>query len=154
MNVDDLNEKFGIEAEVGFYEEDDFVYAMVSNKHADATICLHGAHILNYSPARNMEVLWMSPKSSFENGKAIRGGIPVCFPWFGMHESDEKLPQHGFVRIMNWEVTKTETLHGGESLVVFQLCSSDETKKYWEHDFYAEMIFTIGAKLNVKFLFW
>ncbi len=83
MNIDELDDKFGIEAEIGFYEEDELVYAMVSNKYADATICLYGAHIVSYSPAKNMEVLWMSPSSSFEEGKAIRGGIPVCFPWFG-----------------------------------------------------------------------
>lgn len=151
MNVDDLNDKFGIEAEVGFYEEEGLVLAMVSNKHADATISLYGAHILNYSPARNVELLWMSPESNLEQGKAIRGGIPICFPWFGLHESDNSLPQHGFARILNWEVTNTETLADGSNQIVFQLCSSEETKKYWASDFCAEMIFTIGQKLNVSF---
>ena len=149
MNIDDLDDNFGIEAEVGFYEEDDFIYAMVSNKHADATICLYGAHITSYKPARNVEVLWMSPDSMFQFGKAIRGGIPVCFPWFGPHETNESLPQHGFARIMNWEVTKTETLAGGANQITLQLCASDETRKYWDFDFCAEMIFTVGAKLSV-----
>lgn len=149
MNFDDLDDNFGIEGEIGFYEEDDLVYAMVSNKYSDATICLYGAHIVSYSPTKNMEVLWMSPYSSFEQGKAIRGGIPVCFPWFGPHESDENLPQHGFARIMDWEVTKTETLESGESMICLQLCSSDKTKEFWPHDFCAEMIFKVGAKLSV-----
>lgn len=149
MNIDQLDENFGIEAEIGFYEEGEFIYAMVSNKFADATICLYGAHIINYNPARNVEVLWMSPDSPFENGKAIRGGIPVCFPWFGPHESNKELPQHGFARIMNWEVSKTEKLSSGENRITLQLCSSDETKKYWDYDFCAEMIFTVGAKLTV-----
>lgn len=149
MDFDDLDDKFGIEAEIGFYEEDDLVYAMVSNKYGDATICLYGAHIVSFTPAKNIEILWMSPYSSFEQGKAIRGGIPVCFPWFGPHESDENLPQHGFARIMNWKVIKTETLASGENLICLQLCSSEETKKYWPHDFCAEMIFTIGTKLSV-----
>lgn len=150
MNIDDLNEKFGIEAEIGFYEEGELDYVMVSNKHADATICLYGAHLVNYNPARNMEILWMSPESEFENGKAIRGGVPVCFPWFGLHNTDENLPQHGFARILNWEVISTETLANGGNQIVLQLCSSDETKKYWPHDFCAEMIFTIGAKLELS----
>lgn len=151
MNIDELDDKFGIEAEIGFYEEDELVYAMVSNKYADATICLYGAHIVSYSPAKNMEVLWMSPYSSFEEGKAIRGGIPVCFPWFGLHESDEDMPQHGFARIMNWEVTKTETLASGENQICLQLCSSDKTKEFWPHDFCAEMTFTVGTNLCVTF---
>uniref|UniRef100_UPI003216B6B5 D-hexose-6-phosphate mutarotase n=1 Tax=uncultured Draconibacterium sp. TaxID=1573823 RepID=UPI003216B6B5 len=149
MDIEELNDRFGIEGEIGFYEEDDMGYAMVSNKFADATISLYGAQILNFNPSRNMEILWMSPESSFEKGKAIRGGIPVCFPWFGMHETDEKMPQHGFARIMDWQVTKTETLPGGESLISMQLCSSDKTKKYWLHDFCAEMTFTVGNQLEV-----
>lgn len=149
MNIDELDDKFGIEGEIGFYEEDELVYVMVSNKYADSTICLYGAHIISYSPARNMEILWMSPYSSFEQGKAIRGGIPVCFPWFGPHQTDENLPQHGFARIMNWEVIKTETLDSGENLIGLQLNSSDKTKEFWPHDFCAEMIFTVGTKLNV-----
>lgn len=149
MNIDELDDKFGIEGEIGFYEEDDLVYAMVSNKYADATICLYGAHIVSYSPARKGEVLWMSPYSSFEEGKAIRGGIPVCFPWFGLHKSDDNLPQHGFARIMNWEVTETKTLASGENLISMQLCSSDKTKEFWPFDFCAEMIFTIGTSLSV-----
>lgn len=149
MNFDELDDQFGIEGEIGFYEEDDLVYAMVSNKYADATICLYGAQIVSYSPTRNVEVLWMSPYSSFEQGKAIRGGIPVCFPWFGPHESDDSLPQHGFARIMNWEVSETRVLDGGESQLCLKLCSSEKTKEWWPHEFCAEMIFTVGAKLTV-----
>lgn len=150
MNIDDLNEQFGIEAEIGFYEEGGLVYAMVSNKHADATISLHGAHILNYNPARNVEILWMSPESAMEQGKAIRGGVPVCFPWFGPHDTNNDMPMHGFARLLNWEVTATKTLASGANQIVMQLNSSDETKKYWAHDFSAEMTFTIGAKLEIS----
>ncbi|WP_346858289.1 D-hexose-6-phosphate mutarotase [uncultured Draconibacterium sp.] len=149
MNLDELNEEFGLEGEIGFYEEEDIVFAMVSNKYADATISLYGAQILNYNPVRSMEILWMSPESIFEKGKAIRGGIPVCFPWFGPHVSDETMPQHGFARILDWEVSKTEMLPNGESKIVLQLCSSEETKKYWPYDFCADMIFTVGNKLSV-----
>ena len=150
MNVDDLNEEFGIEAELGLYEEDGMAFIMVSNKHAEATISIYGAQILNYNPSRNVEILWMSPESRFEEGKAIRGGIPVCFPWFGPHQSNESLPQHGFARIMNWKLVNTESLQGGENRIVLQLCSSDKTKRYWNHDFCAEMIFTVGSKLDVS----
>lgn len=149
MDIDELNEEFGIEGEIGFYEEDNLIFAMISNKYADATISLYGAHLINFNPVRSMEILWMSEESSFEEGKAIRGGIPVCFPWFGPHNTNENLPQHGFARILNWEVSKSEMLPNGESLIAMQLCSSDKTKTYWPHDFCAEMIFTIGNKLSV-----
>lgn len=149
MNVEELDDNFGIEGTIGFFEEDGLVMATISNKYADATVSLYGAQILNYNPSKNVEILWMSPYSSFEKGKAIRGGIPVCFPWFGQHLTNKELPQHGFARLMDWEVVKTQNLDNGESRIVLKLCSSDKTKEFWPYDFCAEMIFTIGVKLTV-----
>ena len=82
-------------------------------------------------------------------GKAIRGGIPVCFPWFGPHKTDSEKPQHGFARLMYWEVLKTTTLPSGETMVGLQLCSSEETKTYWPHDFCADLTVVVGSTLTV-----
>jgi len=148
IDLDELDEKFSIEGEVGFAElEEDLVFVTVSNKYADADICLYGAHVTSFRPQNSMDLLWMSPDSSFEVGKPIRGGIPVCFPWFGPHKTDSEKPQHGFGRLMYWDVAGTSTLPGGETQVRLQLCSSEETKVYWPHDFCAEMIFTVGQTL-------
>ena len=150
MDIDELNEKFGVEGEVGFMELDgDLPFITITNKYAEADICLYGAQITSFRPMRTTDVLWMSPYSVFEKGKAIRGGIPVCFPWFGPHGSDSALPQHGFARTSMWKVTKVDTLEKGETYVSMQLKSSEETKAYWPHDFVAEMIFVIGDSLSV-----
>lgn len=149
IDIDELDDKFSIEGEVGFAElENDLVFITVSNKYADADICLYGAHITSFRPHNSMDLLWMSPDSSFELGKPIRGGIPVCFPWFGPHKTDPEKPQHGFGRLMYWEVVSTSTNASGESVVRLQLCSSDETKAYWPHDFCAEMTFVVGKTLT------
>lgn len=151
MTTDELNEKFAIEGEIGFAElEGDLTFAMIANKYADANICLYGGQITAYRPQGTNNVLWMSPDSLFQEGKAIRGGIPVCFPWFGPHEEDSNLPQHGFARLMNWNVKEAKSLANGESLLCLELCSSQKTKAYWSYDFCAEMIFTIGQKLEVS----
>ena len=151
IDIDELDEKFSIEGEVGFGElENELVFVTVSNKYADCDICLYGAHVTSFKPRNSMEILWMSPESNFEVGKAIRGGIPVCFPWFGPHKTDPEMPQHGFARLMYWEVIKTETLHSGETLVRLQLCSSEETKVWWPHDFCAQMTVTVGLILTVS----
>ena len=101
INIDELEDKFSIEGEVGFSQlEGDLVYLSVWNKYADVDICLYGAHITNFKPYNTSEILWLSPTSYFEEGKPIRGGIPVCFPWFGPHKTDAEKPQHGFVRLM------------------------------------------------------
>ncbi len=150
MDIEELDDKFSIEAEVGFAElEGDLPFIMVSNKYAEADISLYGAHILSFRPQKSIDLLWVSPLSVFEKGKAIRGGIPVCFPWFGPHTSDSTLPQHGFARLSMWEVAETKTLEKGESYVVLKLTSSEATKSFWPFDFLAEMIFVIGPELRV-----
>ena len=148
IDIDELDEKFSIEGEVGFAElENDLVFVTVSNKYADADICLYGAHITSFRPRNTMEMLWMSPESLFEEGKPIRGGIPVCFPWFGPHKTDPEKPGHGFARLMYWEVVETSTKPTGETVTRLQLCSSEATRAYWPHDFCAEMIITVGLTL-------
>ncbi len=149
LNAEELDDKFSIEGELGFDErEEGMVFITVSNKHAEADISLYGAHMLNFRTHKTMDVLWLSPDSYFKPGKAIRGGIPVCFPWFGPHKTDSSKPQHGFARLMNWNVVETATLPNGETLVKLQLCSSESTKKYWDFDFCAEMNFIIGKTLT------
>ncbi|MFA5327323.1 MAG: D-hexose-6-phosphate mutarotase [Prolixibacteraceae bacterium] len=150
INIDELDDKFSIEGEVGFAElEEDLVFVTVSNKFADADICLYGAHVTSFRPQNAMDILWMSPDSYFEVGKPIRGGIPVCFPWFGPHKTDPEKPQHGFGRLMYWDIVSTSSKPSGETEVVLQLCSSDETKAYWDYDFCAGMTIVVGRKLEV-----
>ena len=149
INLDELDEKFSIEGEVGFAElENDLVFMTVSNKYADADICLYGAHVTSFRPHNTMDILWLSPDSEFREGSPIRGGIPVCFPWFGPHKTQPEKPQHGFGRLMYWDVTETTSLPNGETFVRMQLCSSAATKLLWDHDFCAEMSFTIGKTLT------
>lgn len=150
IDIDELDDKFSIEGEVGFAElENELIFITVSNKYADADICLYGAHVTSFRPQNSMEILWMSPDSNFEVGKPIRGGIPVCFPWFGPHKTDPEKPQHGFARLMYWDVIETATLLSGETLIRLQLCSSEKTKTYWDYDFCAEMTIVVGLTLKV-----
>ena len=149
LDIDELEDKFSIEGEVGFAElEENMAFITVSNKYADADICLYGAHITNFKPHKTMPVLWMSPDSKYQEGSPIRGGIPVCFPWFGPHKTDSLMPQHGFGRLMYWNVLETSSMPTGETMVKLQLCSSAVTKTYWNHDFCAEMTVIVGKTLT------
>lgn len=151
INIEELEDNFSIEGEVGFAElEENMVFVTISNKFADADICLYGAQVTNFRPQKTMEILWMSPESKFEEGIPIRGGIPVCFPWFGPHKTDKNKPQHGFARLMYWNVIETATLPSAETKVVLQLCSDNETKKYWDFDFCAELSIIVGKMLTVN----
>lgn len=151
LDIDKLNDKFCIEGEVCFTKpENNLIFLTITNKYADANICLYGAHITSFRPHNSKEILWMSPESSFEVGKPIRGGIPVCFPWFGPHKTDPEKPQHGFGRLMYWDVAEIAIRPGGETMISLQLCSSEKTKSYWPYDFCAELTVVVGQSLEVN----
>jgi glucose-6-phosphate 1-epimerase len=68
-----------------------------------ARVALHGAHVMSWRPVDEEEVLYLSPDAVFKEGKAVRGGIPVCWPWFNAHPADPSQPSHGLVRGRFWE---------------------------------------------------
>ena len=149
IDIEELEEKYSIEGEVGFAElVDGFPFITVINKFAEADISLYGAQVTNFRTYNTMDMLWLSPTSHFEIGRAIRGGIPICFPWFGPHKSDAEKPQHGFARLMFWNVVETQSQSNGETLVRLQLCSSEKTHEYWAHDFCAELTIIVGKSLS------
>ena len=67
-------------------------HAMLTLQGAQLVSCFHGGK----------ERFWLSPRSFFETGKSIRGGVPVCWPWFGAHPEDDARPAHGFARTAVW----------------------------------------------------
>ncbi|NLU38512.1 MAG: D-hexose-6-phosphate mutarotase [Bacteroidales bacterium] len=151
MTIDELDEKFGIEGELGFIEsEGDLLAISIFNKYADAEISLYGGQVMRYTPQGSFDVLWVSESSFFEEGKAIRGGIPVCFPWFGPHPTDPGKPMHGFARLKYWQVVETASLETGDTKVILQLTSDEETKALWQHDFRALLTVIIGRSLDVS----
>ena len=96
---------------------------------AEGEMYLHGAHVTSWKPAGNDEVLFLSTKSRWQEGQAIRGGIPICFPWFRAKADDPKAPAHGFVRTKTWHL---ESIVGDESGVCVTMSTeSDEQTRRW-----------------------
>lgn len=100
-----------------------------------AEIYLLGATLTSFVPAGGTELLFVSPKSKYEPGKAIRGGVPIIFPWFGSVAAKPQLPQHGVARNAQWQVTATDAGANGGVMATLTLASTDTTKKLWPHDF-------------------
>jgi len=123
--------------------------AQVANRHAAATIALHGAHVTGFRPRDHRPVLWVSGKSAFRPGKAIRGGIPVCWPWFADHPTDRTKPAHGFVRAAAWEVVATEVVEEGATRIRLGLVDDEATRALWPHRFELELAVTVGSSLDV-----
>jgi glucose-6-phosphate 1-epimerase len=114
----------------------------------DAQIALHGAHVLGWTPAGHEPVLYLSPSAVFEEGKAIRGGIPVCWPWFSTHPEDPAKPFHGFARVLPWELVECED-EGGCVAIRLALRPTPATRALWPHEFEAFVEIRAGAELNV-----
>jgi glucose-6-phosphate 1-epimerase len=149
--IDRLNEQFGCGQELIFREgPGGLTVAEIANVHATATIALHGGHVLAYQPTGRKPVLWLSRCSSFEPGKAIRGGIPVCWPWFGAHPQDSAKPSHGFARLRAWEVTRACSADDGATEIDLQLADSDVTRALWSYAFGLKLRVRIGPELRVE----
>ena len=122
----------------------------ITNKYATANIALYGGQVLNFIPQGQKDILWMSEKSLFQNGKAIRGGIPVCFPWFGPHPADKNKPQHGFARLQQWQVQEIKVLADEVTSITLNLKETDFSRQLWPFLFDATIEFIIGKLLEIK----
>lgn len=94
-------------------------------------------------------LLWMSPTSFFEEGKPIRGGIPVCFPWFGPHETRADFPLHDVVRTRHWDIESTAELSDGRTRVALSIGDDEITRESWPHVFRLELAVTVGRRLDI-----
>jgi glucose-6-phosphate 1-epimerase len=112
-------------------------------------IYLHGAHITSWKPYGAEEVLFLSSQSLWEDGRAIRGGIPICFPWFGGKADDSKAPAHGFVRTKSWHLESISEV--GNVVTVSMFTENDETtQRWWPAEFRLVYRATFGRELSVE----
>ena len=149
-NVNELNSKFGVPGVVTIDEgKGGLTRVRVTAPAAEAEIYLHGAHVTHYKPQGQKPVLFMSAESLFDPAKAIRGGVPVIFPWFGPNANDPKAPQHGFARTTVWPIRSVSTSDHGV-VITLGLASSDATRKVWPHEFEATFTVSVGKALEMS----
>ena len=122
----------------------------LANALGEAVVCLHGAHVVHFQPAGQRPVLWMSASSWFADGKPIRGGVPVCAPWFGPHATDAKLPAHGLVRTRAWTQTAVGECPDGRTWLTLTLAADSEMLALWPHAFSAALTITVGTSLTIE----
>lgn len=151
MDYDQLCE-YEIENELQFVDiEHGFTYIEINNARAHATISTYSGQVLSYRPkSQKDDLLFVSDRAYYEDGKAIKGGIPVCWPWFGADPDNQGRPAHGFVRNRQWEVTGTASLDDGTTRVQLGLADSEETRKIWPHSFQLGIDITVGDSLRVE----
>jgi len=149
--IESLNAQFALTDELRFQPgENGLPKAQINNGLASAEVYLQGAHITAFQPRGSEPVLWMSSLAQFQRNKAIRGGVPVIWPWFGPHAIDKHKPQHGFARTMEWQVSTTKTLPDGSTLLQLQLNDTSATRALWPHAFELNLTITVGTELTIE----
>jgi glucose-6-phosphate 1-epimerase len=117
---------------------------------SEALVYLHGAHLASFRTSEHGELLWTSQCAVYAPGKAIRGGVPLCFPWFGAHPTQQYLPAHGFARTREFRFEGSE-VRGDNVVAELSLSSSAETLPLFPHAFTARLRLTVGRELSVAF---
>jgi glucose-6-phosphate 1-epimerase len=124
----------------------------IEHPQARCEIALMGAQLLSYQPSGRADYLWLSEQAKFDGVTAIRGGVPICWPWFGKADkAGSQAPNHGFVRLMKWDVTK---LISDESSAVVELKLNDSsaTWEWFRYRFQLQLRVTIGESLKMELL--
>ncbi|HYL85471.1 MAG TPA: D-hexose-6-phosphate mutarotase [Candidatus Angelobacter sp.] len=116
---------------------------------ASGEMYLHGGHVTSWAPAGKEEVLFLSSQSRWGNGRAIRGGVPICFPWFGAKADDPKAPAHGLVRTRAWQLESIAQVKEGIAVSTF-IESDADTKRWWPADFRLACRVTFGSLLRIE----
>lgn len=120
----------------------------IRNEACTALVSYQGAQVLSFVPTSGEDLLWLSEKAVYQTGKAIRGGIPLCFPWFGPHPEDASKPAHGFARNREWQLVDVQA--GADShRLRFRLEDDEQTRGLWPYRFVAELEITLGHTLEL-----
>lgn len=126
-------------------QKDELPLLVINHPRLRAVIALQGAQLISWQPAGQKPVIWLSDNSFFQNGTAIRGGVPVCWPWFG----GQGKPSHGFARTLPWTLMAHDESPQGVMLT-FELKSSPQTLRLWPHEFSLIARFRLGEHCEIE----
>jgi glucose-6-phosphate 1-epimerase len=153
MDIAQLKEHFAIPRVLEFDTHNGLVRVNVTAPAASATVYLQGAHLTHWQPAGEQPVLFLSRRSEFAPGKAIRGGVPIAFPWFATDSNPARYqgkpgPSHGFARIEEWTLAFAAQA-GDEVHLTFTLGPTELSRKMGFDHFRLAYQLTIGRELTM-----
>ncbi|HIE90471.1 MAG: D-hexose-6-phosphate mutarotase [Methylophilaceae bacterium] len=126
-------------------------YLEVDNPITTAKVALQGAHIMAWQPkSLSNPVLWTSSNARFAKGRSIRGGVPICWPWFGNHPTNNTFCPHGFARVIPWRVMDINATPEGATRIVLSMQITDEAKRQLSYPYELSLTITIGRRLRVE----
>ena len=152
MTIDQLNTDFGIANQLTFIEgEGGLPMIAIDNGNASALISVYAGQLLSYRPAAaEHDLMFLSKQAWFQDGKAIKGGIPICWPWFGHDPQHQGRPAHGFARTSQWYVISTSELADGATEVRLGIADDARTRAIWPQTFNLFLVITVGSRLTLQ----
>jgi glucose-6-phosphate 1-epimerase len=150
MDINQLNEHFGLPGVLAFQTTaSGLIRADITTPHATATVYLQGAHVAAWQPAGHKPVIFTSRKTELKPGKAIRGGVPIAFPWFANRHDGKTGPSHGFARIQDWTLAFA-ALAGEDLHLTFTLGPNELSRSLGFDQFRLAYQLTIGRTLTMQ----
>jgi glucose-6-phosphate 1-epimerase len=150
MRAAELTAEFGVAGILAFGETSGLVKAAISLDGIAGEVYLQGAQVTGWQPAGGRPVLFLSPNSVFLSGRAIRGGIPIIFPWFGPNRHAPAAPQHGFARTATWHLESVETVRRERLTLNFSLGDGDVASPFWPQAFRAACTIVFAQTLSLR----
>jgi glucose-6-phosphate 1-epimerase len=137
---------------VSFSMQENIMMIDVENEFASAQITTHGGCVLSFTPKGGKDLLWVSPTAIYNGQKPVRGGVPICWPWFGANTQEASAPAHGFVRNAVWHLEHIANLDSGVTEIVLTFDSNAETLTIWPHSFHLALKIIVGEKLAMSLI--
>ncbi len=147
----DLNRRFGAPGRIAFREgPGGHPIALLVAPQGTCEVSLLGGQVLSYRVLGFPDTLWMSPLAVFTEGRAIRGGVPICWPWFGKAPAGfpEGTPSHGFARKAVWRVVGSE-YSARDTELTLDLTDADATDPVWPYRYRLTLTITLGDCLTL-----
>ncbi|MBY0475517.1 MAG: D-hexose-6-phosphate mutarotase [Nitrosomonas sp.] len=154
MTIEQLNAKYKLTGKLEFIAgKGRLPMIKVNSAKAKALVSIHAGQVLSYQAAGEPEdVMFLSEKAYYQDGKAIKGGAPICWPWFGADPEGKGRPGHGFVRNRAWNVVATEAMANGDVKVTLGLMDTPDTREIWPQSFSLQQEIIIGESLNLSLI--
>lgn len=146
-----LEQQHIAEGLVQYQDPQGLSFLSVQNSLANATIALQGAHVMHWQPNKAKQpVLWLSSNARYTKGRSIRGGVPICWPWFGAHPTDSSYCPHGFARVIPWQLIESKQLENGATRLVLEMTQTDVAKRQLSYAYRFQLVIIIGHTLRLE----
>lgn len=132
-------------------DEGGLQYLEIDNPLASGKISLQGGQVIAWQPKFLAQpVLWLSSNARFVKGRSIRGGVPICWPWFGAHPTDSTFCPHGFARVIPWRVMDIDATPTGATRIILEMQDTPEAQRQLSYPYNLTLTITIGRRLRVE----